>query len=164
MSFSMAALVVSRHGDFTSFPKRSDRPPHFLHRLCGSRARDWSRMGVGVLSRSLPCSKPPTRQSGDGCAAVSACSWSATASTGRPCDLGARVRVRGGAPRPRGRQEPGKDPRMKRLASSLLLGVLLAMVVVLAYWVRTSQPLSTRWSAVDRGLGQLDQTDGLAAR
>ena len=52
--------------------------------------------------------------------------------------------------------EPGKDARMKHLESALLLGVLLAMVFVLAYWLRTPHQLSTRWNAADRGLEQVD--------
>ncbi len=53
---------------------------------------------------------------------------------------------------------------MRHLGSALLLGIMVAMVFVLAVWVRTPHPLSTRWSAVDRGLGQLDQQEDQATR
>ncbi len=47
---------------------------------------------------------------------------------------------------------------------SLMLCILLAFVLVFAYWLRTPHPLGTRWSAVDRGLGQVDQTGDPAIR
>lgn len=53
---------------------------------------------------------------------------------------------------------------MKHLGSALLLGIMLAMVFVLAVWLRPPHQLSTRWSAVDRGLGQVDQTEDPATR
>jgi hypothetical protein len=39
---------------------------------------------------------------------------------------------------------------------SFLLGLLLAFVLVFAYWLRTPHPLGTRWPAVDRGLEHVD--------
>jgi hypothetical protein len=38
-----------------------------------------------------------------------------------------------------------------------MLGLLLAVLLVFAYWLRTAHPLGTRWNAaVDRGLEQAD--------
>ncbi len=46
---------------------------------------------------------------------------------------------------------------MKGLGSSLLLGLLLACVLVLAYWLRTPHQLGLRWNAsLDRALEHVD--------
>ena len=51
-----------------------------------------------------------------------------------------------------------------RAGISLMLGLLLAFVLIFAYWLRTPHQLGTRWGAVDRGLERVDQTGDLAAR
>ncbi len=52
---------------------------------------------------------------------------------------------------------------MKHLGSSLLLGVLVAMMVVLVYWVRTPHPGGLRGKApYNRTLTQLDLIDDQA--
>lgn len=53
---------------------------------------------------------------------------------------------------------------MKGLGSSLLLGLLLACVLVLAYWLRTPHQLGMKWNVVDRGLEQIDLASDFAAR
>jgi hypothetical protein len=47
---------------------------------------------------------------------------------------------------------------------SLLLGLLLAFVLVFAYWLRTSHPLGKRWNAMDRGLEHVDLAGNPVAR
>lgn len=51
-----------------------------------------------------------------------------------------------------------------RAGSFLMLGLMLTFVLVFAYWLRTPHQLASRWSAVDRGLEQIDQTGDVAAR
>ena len=51
-----------------------------------------------------------------------------------------------------------------RAGSVLMLSLLLAFVLVFTYWVRTPHQLGTRWSAVDRGLEQIDQPEGPVTR
>ena len=53
---------------------------------------------------------------------------------------------------------------MKHLGSAFLLGIILTMVMVVAYWLGTPHQLSMRWNGVDGGLEQVDQTDGPATR
>ncbi len=54
---------------------------------------------------------------------------------------------------------------MKGMGVFLMLGLMLACVLVLAYWLRTPHQLGLRWNApVDRGLTQLDSIDDRATR
>ena len=40
-----------------------------------------------------------------------------------------------------------------------MLGLLLAFVLVFAYWLHTPHQLGMRWNAVDRGLDLVDLSD-----
>ncbi len=54
---------------------------------------------------------------------------------------------------------------MKGIGISLMLGLLLACVLVFAYWLRTPHRVGMRGSAaIDRGLEQLDLIGDHAAR
>ena len=53
---------------------------------------------------------------------------------------------------------------MTHLGSAFLLGIMLTMVMVLAYWLGTPHQLGMRWNVVDRGLEQVEQTEGPAPR
>ncbi len=56
-----------------------------------------------------------------------------------------------------------KGDTMKHLGSALLLGIMLAMVLVLAVWVRTSQQTGQQWNLPLRSsLQQLEQLDDQA--
>ncbi len=46
---------------------------------------------------------------------------------------------------------------------SLMLGLLLAFVLVFAYWLRTPHRLGAQWNTIDRGLDQVDGLAGLAS-
>lgn len=62
-----------------------------------------------------------------------------------------------------GPRRPRKEHPMKA-GISLMLGLLLAFVLVFAYWLRTAHPLAPHWPAsVDRGLDQIDGLAELAA-
>jgi len=47
---------------------------------------------------------------------------------------------------------------------SLMLGLLLAFVLVFAYWLRAPHQLSTRWNAAHRGHDQIDLASDPATR
>jgi hypothetical protein len=56
-----------------------------------------------------------------------------------------------------------KDGPMKT-GISLLLGLLLAFMLVFAYWLRTPHRLGTQWNKIDRGLEHVDLAGDPVAR
>ncbi len=53
---------------------------------------------------------------------------------------------------------------MKGMGVIVMLGLVLACVLVFAYWLRTPHRLGLRWNAVDRGLEQFDLIGDQATR
>jgi hypothetical protein len=47
---------------------------------------------------------------------------------------------------------------------SLLLGLLLAFMLVFAYWLRTPHRLGTQWNTIEHGFEQIDLVGDPVAR